>query len=455
MWGSVCGRVPYIFFDSNGRDVWRINIIKVFFIEIMRIKINYNNLSFWLLFGALSVSSLNSKAAGLAWVLLTFSGVGLVIKRAFLVESFKREDASFARTWLIFTLTALLLKLIPTIYWHDSWAERHAEIRLFAGAIGAYVLFGWRGISMGQHRAAAWAVSITCALALALMLFSVREAAPTNPIPWAAAIALCSAWLLPMALTNEAPRWSRWGWAIGSFMGLLAVLISENRGAYGLVLLWPVVLFGHTGIFKVFNIFKEKLGVRRLVVFVVAAMVSLGLLTQSSIVQRPLQRIQVAVQEIQLSHESLDGNVNGSIGARLFMWAHSISFIAQSPWVGHGQQARKAEIVKWGKESHSEHVQSLGHVHNEYLHTLMDYGLWGFASLLTYMLGMFWMAVRAWSIGLRSQAWAMGGVLFIHATTGLTNVNFAHNYYPTMLSIVMSLILITPSIKTLPALKIQ
>jgi len=421
----------------------------------MNIKINLFNLAFWFLFGALSISSLNSKAAGLAWLLLLLCGLGLAIRQKFCVDFFKMEGASVAKTWLIFSVVACLLKLIPTIYWHDSWAERHAEIRLLAGALGTYALCRWDGISMGQHRAMAWAVSISCALALALMLFSVREAAPTNPIPWAAAIALCSAWLLPMALSDGASRWGHWVWGIGSLMGLIAVLISESRGAYGLVLLLPVVLMGHSKLFQRVHLFKGKFDAMRLGAFIFAVTVGVGLLTQSSIVQRPLQRIQVAMQEIQLSQESLEGNVNGSIGARLFMWAHSVSFIEQSPWIGHGQQARKAEILKWGKESHSDHVQSLGHVHNEYLHTLMDYGLWGLASLLTYAVGMFWLAVRMWSIGLRGQAWAVGGVLFIHATTGLTNVNFAHNYYPTMLSIVMSLILLTPHIKIKASREIQ
>ena len=75
----------------------------------------------------------------------------------------------------------------------------------------------------------------------------------------------------------------------------------------------------------------------------------------------------------------------------------------------------------------------------------MDYGLFGLASLLLYAVGMSWFVFRMHARGATTQAWAIAGVLFIHITTGLTNVNFAHNYYPTMLSIVMSLILLTPS----------
>ena len=56
-------------------------------------------------------------------------------------------------------------------------------------------------------------------------------------------------------------------------------------------------------------------------------------------------------------------------------------------------------------------------------------------------------------VGLGAAAWRlrrfdpvasrqMQGVLFMHATAGLTNVNMAHNYYAIMLSLSVTLILV-------------
>lgn len=415
--------------------------------DLMNSRINPQNLAYWFFLVCFCFSSLDSKAAGLAWLSLLFVGIASVVRQSFAGSTFKNKKEDDLKLWFILTVIALLLKAVPALYWRDSWAERHAEIRLVLGAFAAYAICRWGSFNKSKHQVMVGAASISCAWALLLMLVDVREAAPTNPIPWAAAIAVLSAWLLPMACSNQFTRAGRWVFGLGSLMGFLAVLISENRGAYGLVIVWPVVLLGHSNILDRMRELKVQSVVTRLAVGVLVVVIAGIFLTQTAVVQRPLHRIQVAIDEIQLSHQSLEANVNGSIGARLYMWSRSVSFIQDAPWIGHGQASRKEAIAQWGKDQKSEHVQSLGHVHNEYLHSMMDYGLWGLSSLLLYAVGMFWLAFRMRSRGAFAQAWAMAGVLFIHITTGLTNVNFAHNYYPTMLSIVMSLILLTPSVQ--------
>lgn len=413
----------------------------------MNSRINPQNLAYWFFLVCFCFSSLDSKAAGLAWLSLLFIGIAVSVRQRFMDSTFANNSASDSRLWFIVTVIALFLKAVPTLYWQDGWAERHAEIRLVLGAFGAYAICRWGSFNISKHQVMVGAASISCALALLLMLVDVREAAPTNPIPWAAAIALLSAWLLPMACSNQFTRAGRWFFGVGSLMGFLAVLISENRGAYGLIILWPVVLLGHSNILGRLRELNVQSAVMRLALGVLVVVVAGILLTQTAVFQRPLHRIQVAMDEIQLSHQSLEANVNGSIGARLYMWSRSVSFIQDAPWIGHGQASRKDAIAQWGKDQKSEHLQSLGHVHNEYLHSMMDYGLLGLASLFLYAVGMLWLVFRMRSRSAFAQAWAMAGVLFIHITTGLTNVNFAHNYYPTMLSIVMSLILLTPSVQ--------
>ena len=401
---------------------------------------------FLLLVLALSLSSLSSKLAGGAWLILVCAGVMAACQAREKQREANTVCSDLALVWLVCTALALVFKAVPMFYWHDRWDERHAEFRLLLGAVGTYALCRWRlAFSSTQQMAVAWAMSISCALALCLMLIGGRDAAPTNAIPWAVGVALVSACLLAWTLSPHLTRMNRLVCLVGALLGLGAVLASESRGAYGLVLLWLVLLLVHVRTWWA-GIFTSGHGAFRLtriqvVGLALVGMVCLVLITQSAVVQRPLQRMQGAVQEARLSQQSLESGSNSSVGARLLMWNRSVPFIAESPWLGHGQDARKIAIKNWGREANSTEVLSLGHVHNEYLHTLMDHGLWGLASLLTYGLGMLWICIRLWKSHLHAQAWAMGGVLFIHSTAELTNVNFAHNYYPTMLSLVMGFVL--------------
>ncbi|PUE33985.1 O-antigen ligase [Limnohabitans sp. Jir72] len=397
---------------------------------------------------ALSFSSVSSKLAGLAWLMVVCAGVMAAWGARGGHRGADTVGSDLALVWLGCAAVALVVKAIPMFYWHDRWEERHAEFRLLMGAVGTYALCRWRSpVSNTQQMGVVWAMGISCALAFCLMLTVGRDAAPTNAIPWAVGMALFGACLLAWSLSPDLTRMNRSGSLAGALLGLGAVLVSESRGAYGLALLWLVLVFVHAKDWAV-GVFLRHNGAQRLTRYQIiglalGAMLCLGLLTQSAVLQRPLQRLQMAVQEIQLSQKSLEAGSNTSVGARLLMWNRSVPFIAESLWLGHGQAARKMAITSWAREANSTEVLSLGHVHNEYLHTLMDHGLWGLASLLFYALGMLWICIRLWHSNLRPQAWAMGGVLFIHSTAELTNVNFAHNYYPTMLSLVIGFVLIS------------
>lgn len=354
--------------------------------------------------------------------------------------------AGLTKIWLITTAAALLLKTVPVIYWGDPWGERHAEFRLLLGALG---LYGLCQLPLERLRRAyldahfiAWVgsgLAVACVLGLWLVLVKGSDAAPTNRIPWACALAISTCTLLTLA--RVVTDWRlRYFWLAASVAGLLAVLASDVRGAYGLVLVWPVLAF------YLFRIKPDATAPRarlKTALLIAAALVLLAVLIPSRFVQQPLQRMQIAWPEFESSQVSSAHGANTSVGARLYMWQRSLEAIQESPWIGYGRAGRMAHIQQWGAEATSSTVKSLGHLHNEYLQTLMDHGLWGLASLLSYSLGLLWMArkLRA-SHDVRHKALAAGlaSVVFMLMSSGISNMNFAHNYYPTVLSLAVTLL---------------
>jgi O-antigen ligase len=232
----------------------------------------------------------------------------------------------------------------------------------------------------------------------------------------------------------------RYLWLAGSFAGLLAVLASDVRGAFGLALVWPVLALY---LFKVkpsatLPHARLKAGLK-----LIAAILVVAVLIPSPFVQKPLERMQIAWPEWQASQISAALGANTSVGARLYMWQRSVDATFESPWIGYGREGRLSHLRQWGDEASSPVVKSLGHLHNEYLHTLLDHGLWGLASFLSYSLGLVLMVRKLRATGdikNKSLAAGLASVLFLHMSAALTNMNFAHNYYPTILSLAVTLL---------------
>jgi O-antigen ligase len=413
----------------------------------------------------LAASTLSTKAPGFAWLWFILAGllawwqsrlsrqnqpmataVPGEVSASPAPASQEPVDAGIAKIWLITTAAALLLKTVPMIYWADPWAERHAEFRLLLGALG---LYGLCQLPLERLRRAyldanyfAWVgsgLAVACALALWLVLVKGSDAAPTNRIPWACALAISTCTLLTLA--RVATDWRlRYFWLAASGAGLLAVLASDVRGAYGLALVWPALALY---LFKVKPTATLPHPRLKTALLAVAALLVVAVLIPSVFIQKPLQRMQIAWPEYESSQVSAAQGANTSVGARLYMWQRSLEAIKTSPWIGYGRAGRIAHIQQWGEEANSSTVKALGHLHNEYLQTLLDHGLWGLASLLSYSLGMLLMVrkLRA-SHDVRHKALAAGlaGVVFMLMSSGLSNMNFAHNYYPTVLSLAVTLL---------------
>ena len=174
-----------------------------------------------------------------------------------------------------------------------------------------------------------------------------------------------------------------------------------------------------------------------------AGLLLVAVLIPSPFVQKPLERMQIALPEWQASQISSALGANTSVGARIYIWQRSLGAFTQSPLIGYGREGRLMQMRQWGEEASSPVVKSLGHLHNEYLQTLLDHGLWGLASLLSYSLGLVLMVRKLRAIGDiqdKSLAAGLASVLFLHMSAELTNVNFAHNYYPTILSLAVTML---------------
>jgi O-antigen ligase len=127
-------------------------------------------------------------------------------------------------------------------------------------------------------------------------------------------------------------------------------------------------------------------------------------------------------------------SINTSVGARLYLWKKAAVEIPDNLIMGVGLEGRMESIRRWSTEDNSATIKSLGHLHNNYLGGLFVHGLFGIASFMSFTAGLFYMVIR---LRKKNSMAALGiaGILFIHSTSSWTNVNFAHNYYPTMLSV--------------------
>lgn len=383
----------------------------------------------------LAMSSLHTKAMGGAWTLLTLTGLWALWRTR---HATSHDTAPWIKTWLIATGLAMVLKTIPTLYWADPWAERQGEIRLLLGALAVWGLSRWRTRNAPTVAHIAHALTISSALGLAWVLTYGRGEVCTHPIPWAVSMAMVSGLLLAIGLRSDASPLQRRVWWMGGLLALLAVLASQSRGAFGIVAWWGVVLMHQAWKNRHHTRTQRHLIAQALWITAVLAAV-LWALSYTPVLQRPAQSVRDAVHEITQSQQSTAAGANSSVGARLYMWQRSQEAIAQSPWIGHGHDGRKRALATWAAQAQSDEVSRLGHLHNEYLNQLVDHGLWGLASQLSYLVGLLWMVKQLLQARQQTVAQVIGCIAFMHLVSSMSNVNFAHNYYTAALSLLVML----------------
>jgi O-antigen ligase len=381
----------------------------------------------------LVLAPINSKLAGACWLALCLLGFW-----SFKYGSVKAPTAEFsaAKGWVFACLSALALRAVTQFYWGDSWGERHAEFRLLFGALGLLGLVHCARFTSDQLKWLGYALVLALWTGFVWMIVFGAALAPTNQIPWGASMSLLVCVVLALTFSASSQRLSvRLFYASGVVFGVCAVLLSQARGSYGIVLwvggcvLWHYATSG----------IKWRALMNRALVGFVAVTLLVQIFPQ--LISIPAQRIQLAVEEFSTMDSAKEATMNTSVGVRLYLCKRAVEEIPDHLVMGVGREARLASIQRWGAEANSTTAQSLGHLHNNYVEDLFDQGLVGLGSFMSFLAGLFYMVMR-----LRKDqpmaALGMSGILFMHSTSSLTNVNFAHNYYPTILSVAVAVCLL-------------
>lgn len=397
--------------------------------------------------------TVSSKAAGLLWVMLVLAGFVLGW-RASRAEPASGVACKVAGLWLAAAVLALALRSVGMVYWGDTWDERHAELRLLLMALAVW-LWLRKPLAPGGLQldrllpVLTHGLAVACAVGLVQVALVGREHLTTHPIAWAVGVSLLSIWLLHSAVWQARSRGLRIFWVAGGTCGVLAVLASQSRGAFGVVLWWLGV-----GLYLLWRMAGAHAGwkylARKAVLSVAVAAGVLALGWQSGLLARPAFVLHQAWDEYRATQQQAQGAVDTSFGARLYMWQRAADAAAQAPAWGYGQVGRRALVQQWGRDANSVLVASLGHAHNQYLNDALDHGVWGLASGLAYVLGLGGLGFYLWRRQHVFVGSTLAGTAFMHATASLSNVNFAHNYYSAVLSVVTGLALLSLATESAP-----
>ena len=347
-----------------------------------------------------------------------------------------------ARIWLLACLAAGAIRIIPHAFWQDDWDRRHAEVRLILGALATVALVKWPPFYrlMGLQKVMlGYALALACGVGFLVTAIKGRET-PLHAIAWAVSLSFLICLLAPKVLDQTLAAVHRKLWVLGVFLGALGVVLSQSRGAYG-VLIWLAL----TGYVAASNRTLLQFSNFKLRTWVALGLAFFGFVwvlgTQPLWLSSVFQRMAEVWVEASMSQSNPGEAANTSVGSRLFLWSRALDAIEAQPWFGYGKENSIAMIKQWGLEINSEQVQKLGHLHHEFLDAWVSHGLMGILSLLVLATGMGLVVRKLW-VPHPPAAQGILGILFMHLSAGLSNTNMVHNYYGAMLSLSVGLALV-------------
>lgn len=378
------------------------------------------------LLGAVALASLNTKIAGVAWLLLLVWAATVWRQRNRSPDVY-RPDALLgaSRLWLLGLLIYAGTELAMTWGWHGACCSYTSEVnsflRLVTAAVATLVLVRhlrpWPG--MRHHINLAVVTALTSGAVLAAI---VGRDLPAHPIPWAAGMVFLVCVLMPHAWDLHNSPGRRCVYGLGSAMGVAGVLLSQSRGSF-VVLAFPVILL----------VLHASRGHRRALVLTGATgLLTFALLGGLAVAPSDPLRLRLAAVETQQALQTKD--FNSSLGARVYLTQLSWHHFTEAPWAGVGASERLNLLKNAGLDlspTESEglsHVRTLGHVHNQYLHHALDNGVFGLAGFLALLACMMWISLRLRTVSSLASL-QLSLITLSHGFVSLSNVNMAHNFY--------------------------
>jgi len=395
----------------------------------------------------LAFASLNSKIAGVLWALGFVTGAVLVWRRRPWPPPDVIDRAALLGlmcvTYALVCWLALALmrgELFPPLS-----AEPNSGVRLVLGALAGLwlVRVAFRKPARLDQGIAS-VVALAVLMAAILSLLTPRDRLPSNAIAWASSMGFLACVLIGVAIDRKAVAWQRRLAGAGCLAALIAIGGSQVRGAYP-VALW---LLGVV----VWDAYRNHSRPLRGIAFgVLGACALVGCLAVSWM--HPADPLRMREISTGLERMRTEADFNSSTGSRLYLFHLGWETFAESPWIGVGAQERLRRIHNAGLDDTPQRAQAtamvreLGHVQNAYLHHAMDGGLLALSGFMATLVGLIW-AGRVMAAASPSAALQFYGLAFVHATTNLTNVNLAHNYYALMYTISVALVLVQARIRT-------
>ena len=405
----------------------------------------------WGLFGILvALSPASSKVAGAIWFLLVAvaAWASFFSPKASVLLRHEAALLSLSKQWLMFCAAAFAFKAVGMFYWADPWWTRHFDFRILCAAAAMPILLGRYRATLAQkiHLVSALFVASIVALVVAYLFAYKGIDTPSQRINWAGGLVMLACVTLPLAKMSGLSRFRQWAMAFATVALVLAVLLTGSRGAY-LALPWVVVgslvLFGR----NLRSLLKVNPAGWRLAALAAAVLVALPM-ALPKVFEVPAERVMLGLTEMRAMVTGAHRNVKAidtSVGTRVYMWQRSKEKMLESPWIGYGRDQRMAFIQEWGAEVNAEMVTDQTHMHSEYVNGVIDHGIFGLLSTLSYMVGL---AVLAWRLRRRFPlaAFSVGGVAFTHFVMSFTDTNSQTNNYSVMItvSLLIALVLASP-----------